>query len=350
MEFKIQNKMVGAGHPLFFIAEAGVNHNGSIDVGKKLIDIAAHAGADAVKFQTFKASELNTKTAPKSTYHIETTGNDEEQSWYELLKTQEISLEMHKVLMEYCQEKRIIFLSTPYGFESADLLDSIGVPAYKIASTDTNNIPLLEYIAKKGKPMILSSAMTTMQEVSDAIFAVRNAGLLDMALLQCTGNYPAKLESSNLKVMNTYKKEFGCVVGYSDHTEEITNAIAATAMGAKIFEKHFTIDKNMPGPDHRMSVDPIELGETISAIRKCEVTLGSDIKKILPEEIENRLKLRKSIVSIVDINEGQAIARGMLGIKRPGGGLEPKEFKNILGRRAKSFIQKDTTLREEMID
>ncbi len=281
MEFKIQNKMVGDGHPVFFIAEAGVNHNGSVELGKKLIDIAVDAGADAVKFQTFTADELNTKTAPKSTYHIETTGTDSEQSWFDLLKTQEISEEMHVALIEYCIEKNIIFLSTPYGVKSADLLEKFNVPAYKIASTDTNNTPLLKHIARKGKPMILSSAMATMEEVELAVSTVRSIGLDKIVILQCTGNYPSKLSDSNLRVIKTYKEKLNCIVGYSDHTPDLINPIAATAMGAKVYEKHFTIDCSLPGPDHRMSLSPEELKQTIKVILYTEEAMGSPEKRVL---------------------------------------------------------------------
>ena len=344
MEFKIADKNIGYGHSVFVIAEAGVNHNGSIDLGKKLIDEAVNAGADAVKFQTFTAHELNTKEAPKSTYHIETTGSDKDESWFELLKTQEISYDMHIELINYCKKNNIIFLSTPYGMKSADLLEDLDVPAFKIASTDTNNIPLLKYIAKKKRPMILSSAMSNMKEVKEAINAVKDFGLDDVAMLQCTGNYPSKLSDSNLRVIKTYIKELNCIVGYSDHTPDMINPIAATIMGAKIYEKHFTLDKSLPGPDHRMSLDPLELKQTVELIRKAEISLGSDTKQVLNNEKENRLKLRKSIVSIVDINKNDIIRENMIGIKRPGTGLPPKEFENVCGKKAKSFIPKDTVI------
>lgn len=350
MEFKIKNKMVGDGHPVFFIAEAGVNHNGSIDLGKKLIDIAVDARADAVKFQTFTADELNTKTAPKSTYHIETTGIDSDQSWFDLLKTQEISVEMHVALIDYCIEKNIIFLSTPYGVKSADLLEKFNVPAFKIASTDTNNIPLLKHIARKGKPMILSSAMATMEEVELAVSTVRNIGLDKIAILQCTGNYPSKLSDSNLRVIKTYKEKLNCIVGYSDHTPNFINPIVATAIGAKVYEKHFTIDRSLPGPDHRMSLSPEELKQTVKVIRKTEVALGSSEKQVLDVEKENRLVLRKSLVADKNINKGDLISRSMIAIKRPGTGLSPSMLKRIIGKRAKVDILKDSILTNEIFD
>jgi N,N'-diacetyllegionaminate synthase len=344
MEFKIKNKWIGDNHPIFFIAEAGVNHNGSVDIGKKLVDIAVESGADAVKFQTFRAEELNTKTAPKSTYHIETTGNDNHQTWFDLLKTQEISEEMHVTLIDYCTEKNIIFLSTPYGEKSADLLEKFNVPAYKIASTDTNNIPLLKHIARKGKPMILSSAMATMEEVELAVSTVRNIGLDKIAILQCTGNYPSKLSDSNLRVIKTYKEKLNCIVGYSDHTPNLINPIAATAMGAKVYEKHFTIDRSLPGPDHRMSLSPGELKKTVKAIRDTEEALGNPDKRVLESEKENRAKLRKSIVTSKSIEKNTIIKRNMLAIKRPGNGIPPSEIYNIIGKKVKYDLIEDYVL------
>jgi N,N'-diacetyllegionaminate synthase len=346
----IKNKKIGTGHPVFFIAEAGVNHNSSMDLAKQLIDAAATAGADAVKFQTFKTENIITPGAPKSTYHIQTTGSDKEQTWFELLKTQELTREMHIELIKYCEEKDILFLSTPYDNDSADLLEELGVPAFKIASTDTNNIPFLKYVARKGLPMILSSAMSTMEEVIKAVEVVREEGLQEVAMLQCTGNYPAKLEDSHLNVMNTYREKLQCVIGYSDHTLELINPIAATAMGASIYEKHITIDKSLPGPDHRMALDPEELKETIRAIRQTESALGSSNKQILESEKENRNKLRKSIVANTDIPPGTVITQEMIAIKRPGGGLEPSQFNKIIGKKAAILIQNNSLLQETMFE
>tara|TARA_B100000575_G_C23113824_1_gene643681 strand:- start:194 stop:1246 length:1053 start_codon:yes stop_codon:yes gene_type:complete len=344
MKFKIGKKTIGENYPLFFIAEAGVNHNGSVELGKKLIDVAVEARADAVKFQTFRAEELNTKNAPKSTYHIETTGNDNHQTWFDLLKTQEISKEMHISLMDYCAKKNIIFLSTPYGEASADLLDDLNVPAYKIASTDTNNLPLLRHVAYKGKPMILSSAMANMEEVELAVNTVRSQGLDDIAMLQCTGNYPSELSESNLRVIKTYKQKLNCIVGYSDHTPNLVNPIAATALGAKVIEKHFTINRTLPGPDHRMSLEPEELINTVKLVRDTELALGNSIKEVLESEKENRVKLRKSIVTTMDIEKNAVIKRNMLAIKRPGDGIPPSEIDNVIGKMAKHDLKKDYVL------
>ncbi len=350
MEFRIQDRFIGDDRPLFFIAEAGVNHNGSIDLGRQLVDIAEEAGADAVKFQTFKTENIITPDAPKSTYHVETTGDDSDQTWFELLKTQEMSRNMHVELIEYCNDKGIIFLSTPYDEESADLLEKLEVSAFKIASTDTNNIPLLRYIARKGHPMILSSAMATMEEVEEAVVAVRNEGLEDVAVLQCTGNYPAKLSDSNLRVMQTYRGKLHCIVGYSDHTPDLINPVAATAMGAKVYEKHFTIDKTLPGPDHRMSLNPEELKQTVKAIRDTELALGTSEKQVLEGEKENRIKLRKSIVANEDINKEEIIHKEMVAIKRPGNGIPPADMDNIVGKRAIIDIPSGTVLTFDMVD
>tara|TARA_Y100000816_G_C26107026_1_gene588622 strand:+ start:3184 stop:4242 length:1059 start_codon:yes stop_codon:yes gene_type:complete len=350
MEIKIRDKFIGGNHPLFFIAEAGVNHNGSIDMGKQLIDIAVEAGADAVKFQTFKTENIIIKKAPKSTYHIETTGDDNDQSWFDLLKTQEISKNMHVELIDYCNNKGIIFLSTPYDEESADLLEELDVPAFKIASTDTSNLPLLKYIAKKGYPMILSSAMATMDEVELAVSTVRNEGLEKIAMLQCTGNYPAKLSDTNLCVMKTYKEKLDCIIGYSDHTLDLINPIAATAMGAKIYEKHFTIDRSLPGPDHRMALELDELKQTIKAIRDTESAMGSSQKNVLESEKENRIKLRKSIVSKLNIKKDDIITIDMLSLKRPGHGIQPVDLNNVIGKKAITDIPEGTVLLFEMID
>jgi len=350
VEFKIMDRLVGDDHPLFFIAEAGVNHNGSTTMGKQLIDIAVEAGADAVKFQTFKTENIITKKAPKSTYHIETTGDDDNQSWFDLLKTQEMSKNMHVELIKYCDNKGIIFLSTPYDEESADLLEDLNVPAFKIASTDTSNIPLLQYIAKKGRPMILSSAMATMEEVKLAVSAVRSEGLNEIAMLQCTGNYPAKLSDTNLRVMQTYEEKLNCIVGYSDHTPDLINPVAATAMGAKVYEKHFTIDRSLPGPDHRMALELDELKQTIKAIRDTELALGNSTKQVLESEKENRVKLRKSIVSKLNIKKDDIITMDMLSFKRPGHGIQPAELNNVIGKKAITDISEGTVLLFEMID
>lgn len=348
MEIEIQGQKIGDKHPVFFIAEAGVNHNGSLELAIKLIDVAAEARANAVKFQTFNAGKLNTKTAPKSSYHIDTTGSDSQQSWYELLKTQELTKENHQQLINHCQKKGIVFLSTPYDEESVDLLEELGVQAFKIASTDTNNLPFIRFVAKKKKPMIISTAMCEMEEVKKAVEAIRAEGLKEIIVLQCTGNYPASLEDSHLRVISTYKESLKCLVGYSDHTLEIINPVAAVALGACVYEKHFTLDKSLPGPDHRVSLSPSELNETVLAIRQTEQALGYGKKYTLVSEYENRAKLRKSLVAATEIKKGTILTRDMIAIKRPGTGIPPDKLEDYIGKKILSDVEEDTILNETM--
>ncbi len=344
MEFKLGQHPIGDGHPVFFIAEAGVNHNGQIELGRQLVDASAAAGADAVKFQTFVTENLSTRKAPKSTYHIETTGDDKRQTWFELLKTQEMSRQMHVELIAHCRAKGIMFLSTPYDFESADLLFELGVPAFKMASTDTSNLPLIRHIAKMKRPLILSTAMCEQGEVEQAVAAARGEGLAEIVVLQCTGNYPSALKDSNLRVIPTFRRALNCLIGYSDHTVEMINPVAAVALGACVYEKHFTLDKSLPGPDHRLSLDPKELTETIRVIRQTEAALGAAEKRVLPAEQENRQKLRKSLVAATSLRKGETLTREMVAIKRPATGIAPTELERFLGRRLAEDVSEDTVL------
>jgi len=342
LSFSIGKRIISERSPVFFIAEAGVNHNGSLDLAIRLIDVAKEAGADAVKFQTFKTEKLSTKSAPKSSYHIETTGSDKKQTWFDLLKTQELNREIHIKLIEYCNKNEIIFLSTPYDEESADMLGELNIDAFKLASTDANNLPFIKHIARKKKPIILSTAFCNMNEVIQAVDTIRGENNNEFAILQCTGNYPARIEDSNLRVIQTYRDKLSCLVGYSDHTPEIINPIAAVALGVCIYEKHFTLDKSLPGPDHRMSLSPSELKETIKAIRHTEKALGKKEKFTLKVEQENRKKLRKSLVANRDIKKGTILSSDLIAIKRPGTGLPPSEFDNIIGKEAYYDIKQDT--------
>ncbi len=350
MKITVNNKTIANGNKIFFIAEAGVNHNGSTELGFRLIDKAVEAGADAIKFQSFKAEKLNTRKAPKSSYHIETTGGDETQSWFELLKSQEISTKMHQDLWDYCNKKNIVFLSTPYDEESADLLEELGIEMFKLASTDTTNLRLLQHIAKKKKPMILSTAMCSMKEVEEAVNVLKEAGLPEYAVLQCTGNYPSRIEDTNLSVISTFKEKFNCVVGYSDHTLEKINPILSVALGIGIYEKHFTLDRDLPGPDHRMSLTPSEMTETILNIRLAETALGSTQKSVLPDELENRDKLRKSITAKLKIYKGEPITDENIIMKRPGTGIQPRQLKNIKGMIAKIDIEEDELIEMTMLE
>lgn len=346
---KIGNKNIGTGLPVFFIAEAGVNHNGSLKIALKMVDVAKKAGADAIKFQTFKTNNLILPNAPKSKYHIKTTGNDKKQTWFDLLKTQELSYQMHKKIIEHCKKRKIIFLSTPYDEESVDMLEKFKIKAYKVASTDNTNIPLLRYIAKKRKPMFISTAMTNIREVQDAVKCVKKYIPTKFVLMQCTGNYPSKNLDSNLNVMLTYKKNFKCLYGYSDHTLDFINPVAATALGASVYEKHFTLDRKLSGPDHRMSLLPFELKKTIEIIKKTKTALGSGEKKVLDSERHNRLRLKKSLVTKIFIKKGEKLDRNKVAIKRPGTGLRPKEIFSIINYVALKDIQANSVLKRKML-
>ena len=331
----------------FIIAEAGVNHNGDMNLARKLIDAAVDAGADAIKFQTFTAEDLVIEDAEKAEYQKETT--DASESQLSMLKKLELKKNEFKELAEYVREKGIMFLSTPFSQKSVDILEDCGVPAYKIGSGDLTNIPLLEYVAEKGKPIIISTGMATLDEIDEAVNAVRRKGNNDIILLHCTTSYPAKVESVNLKAMETMKSAFGFPVGYSDHTIGITIPIAAVAMGAKVIEKHFTLDCDLPGPDHKASIEPKELRDMISAIHEVEIAMGNGIKKPTDEEIKISKIARRSIVSKTVIPEGTVITEDMLEVKRPGTGIPSKDLKKIVGRTAKENIKKDSVLRWNQI-
>lgn len=307
--FEIDKKKISEKSPIYIIAEAGVNHNGSLSKAKKLIDIAVKAKADAVKFQTFKAENIIVPKGPKAKYHIETTGSNKSLSWFNLLKSQEISLSMHKELIKYCKKKKITFLSTAYDKDSATLLDKLKIHAFKIASTDNDNYPFISFLKKFKKPIILSTAMSTFEEVKFAYQLLKKFNFKKFSIMQCTGNYPTKIENTNLNVIDQYKKYFKCPIGFSDHTEGSTAAICAVAKGVKIIEKHFTISKKLNGPDHRMSLEPKELIEYIKSIRIAEKSLGMTDKKILLSEEENKKKLKKSLVAKKFIKKGQRISK-----------------------------------------
>ncbi|KEI06965.1 N-acetylneuraminate synthase [Clostridium botulinum C] len=349
---KIRDKVIGKNiqdnYNCFIIAEAGVNHNGSIVLAKKLVDKAVEAGVDAVKFQTFKSEKLVTGYASMAKYQKDNIGIEDSQ--FNMLKKLELSYEEFTELKRYCDEKNIIFMSTPFDFESAKFLNSIGVEVFKISSGDLTNIPLLEYIAEFNKPIILSSGMATLGEVEDAIMAIRSKELEDIAVLHCTSNYPAKISSVNLKAMNTIKSAFNVIGGYSDHTKGISIPIAAVALGAEIIEKHFTLDKEMEGPDHKASLDPKELKEMVKEIRNVELSLGNGIKTFTENEIDTMKVARKSIVAKNFIKKGELITKDDLDYKRPGDGLSPKYYKYIIGKKASKNISIDTQVTLDLIE
>lgn len=335
---KIADKIIGEGEPCFIIAEAGVNHNGDIELAKELIDAARNARADAVKFQTFKAEKVVTQNAEKAEYQKETT---EKGSQYEMIKKLELTEEDFNDLADYAKKKNIVFLSSPFDKESVDLLDEINVPVFKVASGEITNFPLLTHIAKKEKPIILSTGMTTLGEVEEALNVIRSEGVKDTILLHCVSDYPAKMKDVNLRAMETLKRAFKLPVGFSDHTLGITVPIAAVALGACVMEKHFTLDKNLPGPDHKASLEPNELKEMVKAIRDVEKALGDGIKRPTKNEDDVKRVVRRSIVARVDIPDGTIITGDMIEVKRPGTGIEPKYMKMVVGKRAKVNIKKD---------
>lgn len=343
----IANKLIGEGRPTFIIAEAGVNHNGRIELAKNLIEIAAEAGADAVKFQTYKSEDLVIKETSVVDYAKKNIGKNISQ--IEMLKSLELKYEDFKELKDYCDKKNIIFLSTPHSFDAIDFLDKL-VPAYKFGSGDITNIPSLQHAAKKGKPMILGTGMSTLDEVKYAVDAIKSEGNNQIIALHCTTSYPCQLEEVNLWAMKKMQNELDCLVGYSDHTLGITVPIIATAMGATIIEKHFTINKNLLGPDHKSSLEPNELKEMIKAIRNVEKILGNYEKKPTKSEEKIMKLVRKSIIANQDIPKGSIINKNMVAIKRPGTGLNPSNINKIIGKKAKREIKKDEIFDLNMVE
>jgi N-acetylneuraminate synthase len=336
----IAHKTIGEGSPVFIIAEAGCNHNGNINLAKKLIDVAAEAGADAVKFQTFIADELVTQQAEKADYQKHNTGNGNE-TQCAMLKKLELSFDNFKTLKTYCKHKDIVFLSTPFDYRSVDFLDELEIPAFKIASGEITNLPFLSYIAGKRKPIILSTGMSTLEEVEmaeETLGQTHNSGLV---LLHCTSEYPAPEEDVNLRAMDTLYHRFKVPVGLSDHTLGSAIALAAVALGASVIEKHFTLDKSLPGPDHRASLEPHELKALAKDIHNVEKALGNGIKKPSPAEAETRLSVRKSIVTSTRIKRGQFFTENNLTLKRPGTGVSPLEWDKVIGSKAVRDFEKD---------
>ncbi len=352
----------------FIIAEAGVNHNGSIELAKELIDVAINAGADAVKFQTFNADKVVSVYAPKADYQKKTTEASESQ--LDMVRKLELNIEQHEELVSYCNEKGIEFMSTPFDLDSVDFLaNELNVKRIKISSGDITNAPLLLRIAQTGKEIILSTGMSTLGEIEQALgviafglfdikvspsieefqkayYSVEGRKLLKekVILLHCTTEYPAPLDEVNLKVMDTMKLAFDLTTGYSDHTDGIIVPIAAVARGAEVIEKHFTLDKTMPGPDHKASLEPNELKEMIISIRQVEEALGSAVKVPTDSEYKNLHIARKSLVAKKDIVEGEFLSETNITFKRPGNGISPYYYWEVVGERAKRDFKQDEVL------
>ncbi len=375
---KIQDRFVGKNQPIFIIAEAGVNHNGDINLAKKLVDVASESGADAIKFQTFKAEDIATEEAGMAEYQKKNTGKEEKQ--LELLKRLELSEKNHILLKEYCKEKNIIFSSTPHsGTKDVDFLDNLGVSFFKIGSGDLTNLPYLYYIAEKNKPVIISTGMGDINEIMEAYEALNSTGNNKIIFLHCGTNYPLDDKFTNLRAINTIKNKINTLVGYSDHTTEISASILAVNLGACVIEKHFTLDKNLPGPDHKASLEPNELKDLVRAIRLIEnknfkdeeaidflnnngFDLNPDIKQMLgngikePFDFESKIAqiARKSVVAGRDIKAGKILNEDDLNAKRPGNGLSPKymfgKYNRVIGKKLKVDLKKDQQIKLEYLE
>jgi N,N'-diacetyllegionaminate synthase len=329
----------------FIIAEAGVNHNGNIEIAKKMIEVAKECGADAIKFQTFKAEKVISKYAPKAEYQKQTTGETDSQ--LEMVKKLELSFDDFVALKEYCDELNIMFLSTPFDFESIDFLNDLGLEIFKIPSGEITNLPYLEKIGKLGKKVILSTGMADLGEIEDALDILISCGTKkeNITVLHCNTEYPTPYEDVNLLAMLTIKEAFKVKVGYSDHTLGIEIPIAAVALGASVIEKHFTLDKNMEGPDHKASLEPHELKAMIDAIVNIEKALGNGMKKPSKSELKNKDIVRKSIVAKREIKKGEIFTEDNITVKRPGTGISPMRWYEVLGKVAPKDYKEDELIK-----
>lgn len=330
----VENKKIGEDYPTYFIAEAGLNHNGDIKIAKKMIEYAAECNADAIKFQTYKTEKFLISASP----------------YFDLFKKVELPFDKFAELKDYSKSNKITFFSTPFDMDSADYLSSINVPCFKISSSDLTNMPLIKHVAKTRKPMIISSGLATLQELEEAVNWCLTESNSHLALLHCVSNYPTLPEETNLSVINNLKRRFGCPTGYSDNGESNLVSLAAVSMGASIIEKHFTLDKKLAGPDHSFSIEPKELKLLISQIREIETMKGDGIKYPKSSELNIRIIGRKSITANKDIKKGQILTKDMFDIKRPLAGIEPKFFEKIIGLKVNKDIVKDTAINWEDID
>jgi len=331
MSIKIADRIIGNGNRCFIIAEAGVNHNGQLDLALKLVDAAQQAGADAVKFQTFRAEDVVSPIAPKADYQVANTQSNESQ--LEMVRELELTFDEFRRVYEYCQQRNMLFLSTPFDTASVNFLDELGMLAFKIPSGEITNLPLIRHVAGKHKPLILSTGMSNLEEVRVALEAIDACANHDVVVLHCVSNYPADPASINLKAMATMREELRVDVGFSDHTQGIEIALAAVALGACVIEKHFTLDRKLPGPDHKASLEPSELKHMVSSIRNVEVSLGDGIKRPTEAELRTAECARRSLVAAGRIPAGTVITGDMVAILRPGTGLPPAMKLQIIGKR-----------------
>ena len=345
LSMTINGRAIGSGAPCFIIAEAGVNHGGKLDTALRMVDVAATAKADAVKFQTFRTDRLVTPTAPKANY--QRAGSEDACSQRDMLRELELSAQDHYRLMEHCKELGIEFLSTPFDDCSADFLNRLDVPAFKISSGDLTNFPFLEKISAYGKPMIISTGMASMAEVAEAYSVVKYG---EVALLHCTSSYPTRPQDANLRAIDTLATAFPVPIGYSDHTLGIVISFAAVARGAAIIEKHFTLNRNSPGPDQRVSIEPEELKQLVDGVRSIEAAIGSGEKMPLEAEANTALVVRKSLVAARNIPAGSTITRDMVAIMRPGTGLPPSVLSRVVGKVARTTISEGKLITLEELE
>lgn len=335
-------RLIGRGQPAFIIAEAGVNHNGDLELARQLVRAAAEAGADAVKFQTFVADRLVTSDAPQADYQRRHTGVTESQQ--AMLKRLQLSEEAHHELQALCSQLGILFLSTPFDEQCADFLSDLGIVAFKIPSGELTNTPFLAHVARKGLPVILSTGMATVEEIGRAVEIIRGEGNGNIVLLQCVSSYPSAPADTNLRAMQTLADLFQAPVGYSDHTDGIEIALAAAALGACVIEKHFTIDRGLPGPDHKASLEPRELIAMVAGIRKVESALGDGEKRPVASELSTAAVARKSLVAARALKAGEIFEASMAVARRPGTGLAPSLLGSLRGRPLARDVAKDEIL------
>jgi len=343
---RIGDRPVGAGAPVYIIAEAGSNHDRDLDQARRLIDVAAEAGADAVKFQTFRADAIVAETSTRAEYleGILPPG----QTMSELFAQLELPREWHEPLMRHATDRGIDFLSTPFDHEAVDLLDSLGVKAFKVATYELWHLPLIRDIASRGKPIICSTGMANLADVQDAVDTVRETGNEQLILLHCVVNYPPPFEDLNLRAIETMRQAFGVPIGWSDHTPGWLAPVVATALGAAVIEKHFTTDRSRPGPDHRFALEPDELASMVRAIRDTEAALGSGIKRRAPAEDDLYVTARRSLFAARPIEAGHVLVEDDIAILRPGTGLEVRDHAKVVGRTARRRIERHEPLAWDM--
>lgn len=345
---EIGEKKIGKNQPVFIIAEAGVNHNGDVQIAIELIKEAKKVGADCVKFQTFKADRIVTKTSPKAAYQLKTTDKDESQ--FDMLQQLELSLDDYHLILEECKKQDILFLSTPYNHEDVDFLNEIGAKAFKVASGQFVEYPFLKYLSSFNKPLILSTGMCTEEEVMNTLNFLKNNGDPEVILLQCTTNYPSLIEDANINAMVSLGVKTEVMVGYSDHVTNNYACFSAVSLGARVIEKHFTLDTSMPGPDHSSSLNPSQFSELVVGIRQVEKSLGSFLKTPTEAEQKNTFGMRRSMIANKSLPVGHILQETDIGFKRPMNGLSPTRFYEIIGKKIIRDIEVDQPLTEDTIE